>query len=133
MECDVTQCKAACCGLVPIPKDIFGMYRHLITRKVILVEDPMPTIYSDKAAGIDAFKVDYSIKGAIIVVDEEGRCGFLDADFRCMIYNYRPDICRWFGSRTDHFLLLCPHKDLKGSLHETKEAMGNASNINMKV
>ncbi len=47
----------------------------------------------------------------LIPIDEHVVCGFLTTDFKCAIYDQRPDVCRKFGSVAEtHEMLICPHK-----------------------
>lgn len=85
-SCNVKKCKAACCGLVPIPNDLLHECVNLIQREISLqveVED-----------------------NNTIATDENFRCVFLTPEYRCAIYDRRPQICRIFGTG-DHPLLQC--------------------------
>lgn len=86
MKCDVSKCHAACCGLVPIPAEIFGRNKGAIQGPFDL---------------IPCF-------GETVIVSKHGthRCAFLTDDCRCAIYDDRPEICRMFGE-SDHPLLKC--------------------------
>ena len=91
LPCDVNLCKADCCGLVPIPKDTYIKNKHLLQRTVKEFDDVLP--------------------GQVIAADENMICGFLTKDFKCAIYDERPDVCRKFGSIGEtHVMLICPHK-----------------------
>jgi len=46
--------------------------------------------------------------GHIIVVDADMKCIMLTEDYRCSIYNERPEVCRKFGE-DNHPLLQCPY------------------------
>jgi Fe-S-cluster containining protein len=91
LPCDTGRCKAECCGVVPIPEDIYIRNRHLLQRRVKVLDNIFP--------------------GQIIAADKNLVCGFLTADFKCAIYNERPEVCRKFGSIGEtHEMLICAHK-----------------------
>lgn len=85
-KCDVSKCHAACCGIVPIPRETFEKH-------VGDVQGP--------------YNVINAIDGQVVVM-AAGKpvCAFLTPEFRCAIYEDRPEICRRFGNG-DHPLLKC--------------------------
>lgn len=73
-ECDVSKCHAACCGIVPIPRETFEKHVGDIQRP---------------------YHVFPFLQGTVTVTDiEKPVCAFLTQDFRCAIYEDRPEICR---------------------------------------
>ena len=87
-KCNVKRCRAACCGLVPIPARLLHECSNMMQRQIAMqveVEDDN-----------------------IIAVDDNFRCVFLTPDYRCAIYDQRPQICRDFGSDA-HPLLKCEY------------------------
>jgi Fe-S-cluster containining protein len=86
-KCDVSICHAACCGPVPFTKAQFNGNRHLLQRKV---------------------EVQEFIGGTVVAVDDKLVCGFLTSDYRCAIYDNRPEVCRAFARRGEtHPMLKC--------------------------
>lgn len=85
-RCNVKKCKAACCGVVPIPNEVLHEYANMIQRKITL-----------------QIAVD---ENNTIAADKNFRCVFLTPEHRCAIYDRRPQICRIFGAG-DHPLLQC--------------------------
>jgi Fe-S-cluster containining protein len=89
--CDIGRCHAECCGPVPIPENLYLNRKHLLQRKV------------KEFQGVFA--------GTVIAVDKNMTCGFLTKDFKCAIYNERPEVCQKFGSVGEtHLMLICPEK-----------------------
>lgn len=89
-KCDVSVCHADCCGIVPIPNETISAFAHLLRGGVKF----MP--FDSKTT---------------ICVDENGVCGFLTDDYRCAIYDNRPEICRIFGEpEQKHPCLTCSYK-----------------------
>ena len=72
-----TFCKdcGQCCGVFPIPNDIFAAHQGKAQRPYSLIET----------------------EGHVIAVTDDGYCIFLDSDKRCAIYADRPGLCRLYG------------------------------------
>lgn len=86
------KCKAGCCGIVPIPKEIYDRNKDKINRVPANVID-MQTDYLPLT--LDAY------------------CPFLSDDLQCNIYDDRPPLCRKFGDES-HPMLFCPYLDKEG-------------------
>lgn len=88
-HCDISICQAACCGPVPIPEGYLEIFKDRIRE--------------------DSTIIDSGIPNHKIVIDPDTlRCGFMNKDLRCSIYDNRPDICRMFGdTRETHPMLKC--------------------------
>lgn len=84
------ECQANCCGPVPIPNEDWKRLRFKKKRAIyMLMEDVFP--------------------GVVIPLGFDAHCVFLTHDFRCAIYDQRPEVCRQFGDRKEtHPLLQCP-------------------------
>ncbi len=94
------QCKAYCCGPVPINKDIYFKNKHKCFREV---------------------KNELWISSDMILPDTQQQyCTFLGPDDRCLIYNDRPDLCKKFG-KSDSPLLQCPFMDKHGKKRTAQE------------
>lgn len=88
-KCDVSICYAACCGIVPFSPAQFNGNKHLLQRKVEVVP---------------------FVGDTVVAVDENLVCGFLTQDFKCAIYDNRPEVCRLFARKGEtHPMLKCPH------------------------
>lgn len=89
MPCGTKTCGAECCGLAPIPRDLFERRKYLLQRQV----------------------TELQLSGNhVVVVDANGICGFLTCERTCAIYDERPEICRRFGEPTEtHPFLRCPY------------------------
>ena len=86
------KCKAACCGIVPIPKHIYeANWKEKITEPDEILET----------------------EDAYIPITKTGKCVFLKKDLSCNIYENRPDICKKFGDES-HPMLCCPVADKNG-------------------
>lgn len=89
IKCPLKVCKAECCGVAPMPAELFEQERSRLQRQVVLMEFPGNHV------------------GA---VDENMVCGFLTVDHQCAIYDRRPEVCRKFGDPSEtHPMLKCPH------------------------
>ena len=94
------QCKAYCCGPVPINKDIYFKNKHKCFREV---------------------KNELWVSSDMILPDTQQQyCTFLGPDYRCLIYNDRPDPCKKFG-KSDSPLLQCPFMDKNGKKRTEEE------------
>ncbi len=98
------KCKAGCCSTVPLEKDLWEKNQHKIFEK--------PTQVCDLGKKIDPFTMQE--KEFIIPITKTNYCPFLDqSDYKCNIYNDRPEICRRFGDET-HPCLSCAYLDKNG-------------------
>ncbi len=93
-----SKCKAQCCGVVPIPKDVYEKNQDKIVRKPHLLID----------AGVN-----------VIPITKDAYCPFLTEKLDCNIYDDRPTICRKFGDET-HPMLCCPCLDKNGKIRSKK-------------
>jgi len=87
------ECKAYCCGPVPVPKLVY--YSNLDRRNRAVVDE------------ID-------MGDMILPQTGQEKCTFLTDDFRCGIYDDRPTPCRQFG-KIDSPLMQCPFMDKCGN------------------
>ncbi len=94
------QCKAYCCGPVPIPKDVYFKNKHKCFREV---------------------KNEIWVDQEMILPDTQQQyCTFLGPNYRCLIYNDRPEPCQKFGN-SDSPLLQCPFMDKNGKRRTQEE------------
>lgn len=93
-------CKGDCCGPVIIEKLLFEVMKS--ENKIITPPE----------------KIEEVSDSLIIPVTESGKCCFLTKDFRCNIYEYRPEVCRRFGLIPE---MLCPHISLENNLRSPEE------------
>lgn len=76
---DIKVCRAACCGPVPIQKEIIEKHKDKLNKKAIkLIMSHTEEIW----------------------VTRDATCGFLDKNFLCKIYEDRPFVCRLMGTKT---------------------------------
>ena len=91
-KCDVSVCHAECCGIVPIPDKLIAQF----------------SVYLNKDTKIE--KAFFLPPDVSICVTPAGRCGFLNSENRCLIYDNRPEICRIFGDpKSKHPMLQCSY------------------------
>ena len=85
---DIKECKAVCCGIVPIDKDIVEKHKDKLHKK------------AEKVADL----------GTVESWVYKKQCGFLNKRYRCKIYEDRPEICQLMGSeKVDPLLLKCSY------------------------
>lgn len=82
-RCDVRKCRAVCCYNIPFAN---GELDRFADRIVTPVLERMPVGIPSKAL-LGITSRDY----------RTNRCPFLTKDYRCNIYDNRPDVCRKFG------------------------------------
>jgi len=86
-------CKADCCGVIPIPADLYEDNQDLFQIT------PTKVLYSD---GEDSY----------IPLTPDWLCIFLDRTlWDCKVYEFRPEVCRKYGTTPE---LPCPFFDLGG-------------------
>lgn len=103
-ECKKYHCKCAakCCGIVPIPVQIWQKNQHLIQRKV------------QKVQKVYATNKENQRHTAMLPLTEDHYCPFLKKDLSCAIYENRPDLCKKFGDES-HWAMTCPMQDKDGN------------------
>jgi len=94
------KCKGDCCGIVPIPKQTWIKNRSKSQREIVEIV---------KIAG------DGVMSDTVIPRTKNDVCPFLDKNYRCVIYDERPEVCRKFGDGT-HPCLCCPFLEPDGKL-----------------
>ena len=89
MKCNIEECNAACCGPVPMKRSTIEKHQDKI----------------NKGAKIKIVNNQY-----VVINLKTLRCGFIDPDNRCKIYEDRPIICRKFGDgKQVHPMLKCQY------------------------
>lgn len=85
VKCDISKCHAACCYNVPMPKRLVNGFRKKVVNPIIQLE------HWDDNTVIPITNSDPKLN----------KCPFLTSKCKCNIYEYRPQVCRYFGSRPD--------------------------------
>ena len=80
MKCRTSKCNASCCYNVPFEDNELERFANMIVNPIISVEPLF-----DAKLPFTSEKVD------------DNKCPFLRHDFKCNIYENRPDVCRKFG------------------------------------
>ena len=107
----IDRCKAECCGIVPIPKDLAKKHEEKAQVKAMEI---MPFGNND-----------------IVSLTEDAFCIFLDRDTKkCVIYEERPDVCRRYGLAED---LPCAYVDLRGKKRTPAKQRRMLRHINREV
>lgn len=99
MNCEkcIEKCKAACCGISPFKREF--VKKNPPKRKVITETD----------------------LGNEVALETEGWvCAYLGDDYRCTVYDKRPEVCKLFGSEK-HPALVCPYQDKDGRIRSRQE------------
>ncbi len=86
------KCKARCCGIVPIPKELYEQHKDKMNRIPLRIIEH---------------------ENNVIPITSDAYCPFLNDDLSCNIYEDRPEICRKFGDET-HPMLCCPYLNKDG-------------------
>jgi hypothetical protein len=101
---------AECCGIVPIPNEIFDRNSADVQKDIL------------KSVEFD--------NDDRIYETADGYCPFLTADKKCAIYNDRPDICKRYGIDPT---LPCPHIKPNGNPRSTADSKRTQRKINQEV
>jgi Fe-S-cluster containining protein len=88
-----SDCKAMCCSNVPLPKNLLKRNKKLFNEPVLRYEP---------------------LYDAVIPITKSGKCPFLNKDYSCAIYKWRPAVCRLFGTEV-HENMKCPYMDKNGT------------------
>lgn len=97
MKCRLHKCRAACCMNIILPIGFLEIHEDKIVNKVI-GSMPAPS-HSELGAGV------------FVTTSHElinNKCPFLRGDYKCNVYEQRPQICRIFGVE-DHPLMKCQY------------------------
>lgn len=83
-----TQCAGCgkCCGPAPIPRDVYYAHESLIVGNIIDLDET-------------------SFPGIVIPTTATFQCVFYDLELGCKIYEFRPEVCRLYGTVPE---LKCP-------------------------
>ena len=120
MDCSKShsKCQASCCGIVPIPKEIYDRNKDkIITQPAEIKEFSGPDLDENLDMRIDVPNIDI-----VVPITKNLRCPFLnvDTDLSCNIYEDRPRICRKFGDET-HPQMTCIFQDKNGRCRSRQE------------
>lgn len=111
------KCKASCCGITPIPRQIFESNKDkIVTEPQEVIYDCGPPIPKTKEEPIDLL----TSEEVAIPITETGRCCFLNKDLSCNIYEDRPNVCRRFGDES-HINLTCLFMSQDGRIRTRQE------------
>lgn len=103
MNCESchSKCKAICCSFAtPLPRELFLKNIDKRQAKIININ---------------------SISGLHVVVETDtDNCVFLSADFKCVIYDERPEICQKFGDESD-ILMTCSYQTKDGEIRSRQQ------------
>ena len=124
-KCVPKKCQADCCIYVPLPKKVWKKYKHLVQQETI------PLNWDD---GIIRF--DQEDSKNVLPLTENMRCPFLDKNYKCVIYENRPFICRIFGVSTARGLQCYYMKSdgtKRGKKDREKLCKENEANLNRIV
>ena len=81
MKCQTDKCHASCCYNLPFDRHEHLAFKDRIVNPIIAVT-PL-----DHQAALVHTNPDPA----------KNRCPFLTSDYKCNIYEHRPDVCRKFG------------------------------------
>lgn len=111
------RCKAGCCKICPIEKEIFDRNREKIVEKTvheILIENPNPEIFDQRGEFVNS---EY-----MVPITESTNCCFLNSDYTCNIYEDRPYVCKKFGDESSLWMncLFCDKNGKERSRQEKR-------------
>lgn len=80
MKCKVHKCNACCCYNIPFERFELERYKDKIVNPILftLPQGPYVVAFTDADPA-------------------NNKCPFLRADYKCNIYENRPEVCRLFG------------------------------------
>ena len=132
-----SRCKAECCSICPIPKDIWDRNSQKVVTTCEEVIDlgvrPDPhqckklellpnenNIHEFKAQAKNFTEYDFVNVHFVLPVTKSGMCPFLNEDYTCNIYDDRPGVCRDFGNES-HPDLACSYQTKHGTERSRQE------------
>lgn len=117
------KCKAMCCKLAPIEKEIYERNRDRLVREVL---------EENEWDGYDP--LEKKVKSLVLPFTKDMYCPFLNQDLSCNIYEDRPHVCRTYGDESHH-CMQCPYQDKNGRLRsrqETRKILRYEEKVNVK-
>lgn len=103
----LSTCKALCCRVVPLEKEIWERNQNKIKIEVKEIHEGTAIVEGEKM-------------DIVLPLTESGQCPFLNDKNQCGIYEDRPSVCRKYGNET-HKCLRCPFQDKNGRLRSRQE------------
>lgn len=95
MNCNIKECKAACCGPVPMDLKLIEKHKDKLNPGSKLFKEGEMSIHFNPATF---------------------NCGFLNPNHKCSIYEDRPDLCKRFGDpKEENRILKCIYLGQIGS------------------
>lgn len=85
-KCIPRLCQGDCCIYVPLPRELWEKFKHLAQQEVVVLGWEKGKISVGKTVTKDVLPLTGNLK-----------CPFLSKDFKCVIYEDRPWVCRLFG------------------------------------
>lgn len=102
------QCKANCCGIVPIKYTDYTAIKDLAEQPII------GEMFIDSQEG-----------KMVVPMTKNLKCAFLGKDLKCKIYDFRPGLCQHFGSekaeQQNSTLMKCPYQRPNGDIRPKYE------------
>ncbi|MFW9872294.1 MAG: YkgJ family cysteine cluster protein [Candidatus Thorarchaeota archaeon] len=98
-------CGAKCCACFPMPLGTYQRNTHKICREVAEIQ-----------------KVEVHGSEKVILLTCSMLCAFLDKNYKCNIYEDRPEICRNFGNEKYPFMH-CPFQHTDGTKRKKPEVL----------
>jgi Fe-S-cluster containining protein len=102
------KCKAACCSVAPIEKEIYE--RNLDKRLRHVLEEKNPNPFPENTAA----------KKMVLPITEDMKCTFLKPDLTCNIEHDKPLLCKKFGDES-HLMMTCVYQDKNGRIRSRQE------------
>lgn len=90
MKCRINVCHAKCCNSVPFANNELTKYADKIVNPVV---DMMPLGHAILPFTVPVIDHQDLILNSML----NNKCPFLRKDYRCNIYENRPEVCRLFG------------------------------------
>src|SRR5258708_3968345 len=116
------QCKAACCGIAPMPLDIFERNKDKIVQQPGSIERFNGPDIPDDLQNISVQEIKKDVE-MVLPITKNLKCCFLNEDFSCNIYDDRPRICRKFGDES-HIFMTCMWQAKDGRIRSRQERRG---------
>lgn len=116
-------CQGDCCYYVPLPHDLWEKYKHMAQVESVVV---------NWENGEINFREEPS--RLIIPLTEDMRCPFLNrTNFKCMIYENRPMVCKLFGTSEEKgfaCFFMKPNGKLRNKKERKKRQKENEEQLN---
>lgn len=145
-KCNIQKCHAECCTWVPLNENFIHKHedklqRHIYAMNIIFegignngaigqcITNP-EQITDEKRKELKAQGIQVKDEQQIYINKQKQYCPFLTSDYKCAVYDDRPELCRIYGTTIEPDNTFTCHYHLGKDYHFPKEGTIERAKIN---